>query len=298
MRQAGKWIFIGLFFTAFVACGKEEADIPDQRADFYNYLNSHDLDTLEYHGVYRAFFNNEEVIRQAAPGITDSGTVAAWLGEKIAGNPLENANPDSLAAWGSRLKTLGTRTSAQAAELIGERPALDCGLRIAKQYSDSLADYGDSIRINAQKLSQDRSKLRAFSDSIAVRAQWIYATGIYMNEIPFIRPGTIRAGDEVHFYYTGYIFSTSGLQDANIFTSNIFPLGQEKAYLRPEPAVLRVGAGEMISGIDRGLQGDMKDNYFQLFLTSDLAYGDKGVGLVDGGTPVVFQIDIVDVIKQ
>jgi MFS family permease len=115
-------------------------------------------------------------------------------------------------------------------------------------------------------------------------------------------PGDIAPGDEVLFYYSGHEFDRSGGAGER-FTANGEPFhdfsGGTQGYpLLMDPMRVRVGDGRLVTGIDLGLEGTLRSNYFQLFLTADLAYGDRYWGTVPAGSPVVFRIDIREVIKQ
>lgn len=130
--------------------------------------------------------------------------------------------------------------------------------------------------------------------------------GLYKAVWPAESPGdTVCRGDTVFISYSGFLFAqdVKTLGQGAIFTTNI------KADLDPDwdpgnlllmptaPLSFVVGEGQTLRGIDRGIEECAEGDTVRLYLTSDWAYGDKAVGYLAPGTPVVFRI-YVDEVKK
>ncbi len=115
---------------------------------------------------------------------------------------------------------------------------------------------------------------------------------------------TIAAtGDQITFNYVGYTFkSGSGL--GTIFGTNIAAVaaslmaGMNTEYWTFGPTTTRVGSGEVVTGLDRAFKGARMGDSVQVFLTSDLCYDKKEMGILPKNTPTVFAVKIIDVTKQ
>ncbi|MFC5381071.1 FKBP-type peptidyl-prolyl cis-trans isomerase [Aquipuribacter nitratireducens] len=90
------------------------------------------------------------------------------------------------------------------------------------------------------------------------------------------------AGSTVLVHYVGVAHSTGEEFDAS--------------YNRGEPLAFRLGAGQVISGWDRGITGMRVGGRRQLVIPPHLAYGDRGAGgVIAPGETLVFVCDLVDV---
>lgn len=84
-------------------------------------------------------------------------------------------------------------------------------------------------------------------------------------EIEDVKKGdgpTAKAGDKVSVYYVGVVYATKEQFDANWDTG--------------EPFSFNLGAGEVIKGWDRGLQGMKVGGERELIIPPGLAYGNEG----------------------
>ncbi|MDR0955242.1 MAG: FKBP-type peptidyl-prolyl cis-trans isomerase [Rikenellaceae bacterium] len=114
----------------------------------------------------------------------------------------------------------------------------------------------------------------------------------------------VAGGNAVTIEYTGYLFSASGTLGygrGNLFATNNPTLAVESGLvedpvvLPPENLTFRQGAGEVLRGIDLGVEGAALADTLLLYLTSDLAYGEQSVGFLEVGTPVVFEVIIKEI---
>ncbi|MDR2936544.1 MAG: FKBP-type peptidyl-prolyl cis-trans isomerase [Rikenellaceae bacterium] len=108
----------------------------------------------------------------------------------------------------------------------------------------------------------------------------------------------VAAGDSIYFSYTGSSFTGSV---GPAFATNIKEKAKEAnldtTRLDFRPKGFRSGDGSLMPGLASGLTDCRQGDSLLVLITSDLAYGDKQVGYVPAGTPVVFEVSILKVIK-
>ncbi|MEU6659293.1 FKBP-type peptidyl-prolyl cis-trans isomerase [Streptomyces sp. NPDC046821] len=91
-----------------------------------------------------------------------------------------------------------------------------------------------------------------------------------------------KAGDYVKVHYVGVAFSTGEEFDAS--------------WNRGRPLEFQLGAGQVISGWDTGIQGMKVGGRRQLTIPAHLAYGDRGAGnAIAPGETLIFVCDLVAV---
>ncbi|MBV9451864.1 MAG: FKBP-type peptidyl-prolyl cis-trans isomerase [Streptosporangiaceae bacterium] len=89
-----------------------------------------------------------------------------------------------------------------------------------------------------------------------------------------------RAGSAVKVHYVGVAYSTGEEFDAS--------------WNRGEPLQFRLGAGQVIAGWDRGVQGMKVGGRRKLVIPPGLAYGDRGAGSsIAPGETLIFVCDLV-----
>lgn len=90
-----------------------------------------------------------------------------------------------------------------------------------------------------------------------------------------------KAGDRVQVHYVGVSYSTGEEFDAS--------------WNRGTPLRFTLGAGQVISGWDRGVQGMKVGGRRQLLIPAHLGYGDRGAGggLIAPGETLIFVCDLV-----
>jgi peptidylprolyl isomerase len=88
------------------------------------------------------------------------------------------------------------------------------------------------------------------------------------------------AGDTVQVHYVGVSYRTGEEFDAS--------------WDRGEPLSFRLGAGQVIAGWDRGVQGMKVGGRRQLVIPPGLAYGNRGAGnVIAPGETLIFVCDLV-----
>jgi peptidylprolyl isomerase len=90
------------------------------------------------------------------------------------------------------------------------------------------------------------------------------------------------SGSTVRVHYVGVAHSTGEEFDAS--------------YNRGEPLSFRLGAGQVISGWDQGVQGMKVGGRRMLVIPPHLGYGDRGAGgVIKPGETLIFVVDLVEV---
>lgn len=91
-----------------------------------------------------------------------------------------------------------------------------------------------------------------------------------------------EAGDTLRVHYEGR------LTNGTVFDSS---------YNRGEPIEFEVGTGQVIPGWDQGLLGVRAGQKLRLEIPADMAYGNRAVGPIPANSALIFEVEIVDVIK-
>ncbi|MBO4842099.1 MAG: FKBP-type peptidyl-prolyl cis-trans isomerase [Bacteroidales bacterium] len=117
-----------------------------------------------------------------------------------------------------------------------------------------------------------------YSDKEIVRYEGVVRV-VLANNLP--TSTAIESGDSALLYLNGFTFGQSGPQSQ--FTC--------------DTAMVRVGKGQLITGLDRGLIGARLGQEALILFPSQLGYGKQTVGLVPENTALLFDV-LVAAIKK
>lgn len=92
----------------------------------------------------------------------------------------------------------------------------------------------------------------------------------------------LERGDSVYLFYAGYIFGQSGLGSRFVLDSGM----------------VRVGRGDLIDGLDKGLPGARQGEEALLLFTSEHGYGAQAVGLVPENSALLFDVRVGTIKKK
>lgn len=93
----------------------------------------------------------------------------------------------------------------------------------------------------------------------------------------------VAKGDFVEIHYTGT------LPDGTVFDSSVD---------RQEPLVFRVGYGQVIKGMDKGITGMKEGGKRRITIPPSLGYGSRGSGeKIPPNSTLIFDIDLLKVTK-
>lgn len=119
-----------------------------------------------------------------------------------------------------------------------------------------------------------------------------------------IKP-TLDWGDKAEIYFNAYVFSgsepsiTSGLYLSNV-QEVIDEAGKKSDNTltwSSEPLVIELGSTQLLKGIEMALAGCHEADSVQVYMTSNLAYGDKEISVIPKNSMVAWYMKIKKVIK-
>ena len=92
----------------------------------------------------------------------------------------------------------------------------------------------------------------------------------------------IERGDSVYLFYAGYTFGQRGPETQFVLDS----------------AMIRFGSGDLIKGLERGLEGARQGEEALVFFSADDGYGSQAVGLVPENTALLFDVGVAWIKKN
>jgi FKBP-type peptidyl-prolyl cis-trans isomerase FkpA len=108
---------------------------------------------------------------------------------------------------------------------------------------------------------------------------------------------TPAVGDTAVVNYTGKFLSNGKIFDTSVKDEAIkgkIPMEPGRKYV---PIHIAVGQKRVIAGWDEGLMLMKKGEKATFIIPSSLAYGERGMSIIGPYTPIVFDIELVDIIK-
>lgn len=95
-----------------------------------------------------------------------------------------------------------------------------------------------------------------------------------------------KVGDTVSMNYTGT------LENGTVFDSNVDP-----KFGHVEPFIFKLGAGQVISGWDKGIAGMKVGEKKSLRIPPEDAYGENGVGPIPPNSTLIFEVELLEIKK-
>lgn len=106
-------------------------------------------------------------------------------------------------------------------------------------------------------------------------------TGLYWQDVVVGTGAAAGVSDRVYVYYSGW------LPDGTLFDSNV----------DDEPLVFRLAEGIVIRGWDEGIIGMQVGGKRRLVIPPHLAYGRRGNGPIPPLATLIFDVELVNVVK-
>lgn len=304
MRNLAIIALITTLFCTLTGCGKDDYDISGQQTKFQTYLKSvfpnGGYEALNDSTLFRMVF---DPVRLAGDTIRDRASTLTTLVEAEAVQAMDSTKLDgvgrTIISESGRLRITGNRLSTMGnLKVTGESVV---------EHGDSLRVWGVTIRdsaayfvANRDSLTRITTRVRGVAGQLNTIAQALRRSGVALigNRV------VLNPGDSVWFHYSGYLFSSSNYENY-MFTTNVRADAEAANAASSVDAgkwpvesmdfsleAARIHGGGLIQGLDIGMEGLYEGDSLLLFLTSDLAYGGKILGVVPEGSPVVFKIKI------
>lgn len=130
------------------------------------------------------------------------------------------------------------------------------------------------VAVNA-KINQEKEAVAAYlaANNITVQPQ---SSGLYYIETKAGKGNNASNGKKVSIHYTGKLL------DGTVFDSGDLP-------------PFELGAGKVIKGWEEGISLMKKGGKAILLIPSNLAYGERGVGNIPAYSPLLFEVELVDI---
>jgi FKBP-type peptidyl-prolyl cis-trans isomerase len=152
---------------------------------------------------------------------------------------------------------------------------------------------GCDFTSNARKL--EKSLIQNYISSLGDTVYISKPSGLYYIELKAGSGRTPVANDTITFWYTGMLLNR------NVFDSNISSSVPNKAIV----AISDITYGQLLPGLDEGVQYMKEGGKARLLLPSGLAFGTAGLTLpngqgnyyqiIPGYTPVLYEIELISV---
>lgn len=107
---------------------------------------------------------------------------------------------------------------------------------------------------------------------------------------------TLSVGDSVKLYYSGYEFHRT---KSRLFVTNVDSVANANNFLcMKSPLCIKLEKGSVIDGLFYGLQGMRVGEKSELVFTAKYGYGNTIVYNIPKLTSLIFEVEIVDIIKN
>ena len=115
----------------------------------------------------------------------------------------------------------------------------------------------------------------------------------------------VELGDKIEIRFDAYTFTGSEPTKANIYWSNIhetiIDVGDKSNYTldwSTDPLVIELGSTNILEGLELTLPGCREADSVQVYMSSNLAYGKKLIGVVPKNSMVAWYMKIEKVTKE
>uniref|UniRef100_A0AC35UI23 Peptidylprolyl isomerase n=1 Tax=Rhabditophanes sp. KR3021 TaxID=114890 RepID=A0AC35UI23_9BILA len=114
---------------------------------------------------------------------------------------------------------------------------------------------------------------------------WYGNDGLHVSQTHVIEPSLCKKaehGDKVHQQYSVWLETGQFI---------------DSSHSRGKPFIFTIGAGQVIPGVEKGMEGMCEGERRKLFVPAGLAYGEKGRASIPPSASLTFEIELEKVIK-
>ena len=153
--------------------------------------------------------------------------------------------------------------------------------KLAKQKAKELADLVKATNATVNKDGTVKTKDVLQSAEIVGRKDRRLPGGIFVKDLMVGAGGLVKPGRKVSILYEG------AFQSGQVFDKN---------RNRKSPLTFRQGTGQVVRGLEKGVEGMRVGGMRQITIPPDLAYGKKGSGnVIPPNSTLVFSVEVVSV---
>ena len=113
----------------------------------------------------------------------------------------------------------------------------------------------------------------------------------------------ISKGTTFDIKYSAYTFKSSKPKLDDLFATNdqakideLYRGYDDETILSSDPMRITLGNGDLVSGLERALEGCREGDKIEVYLTYEAAYGKKYIGMVPSKSAVMWEIEILDIL--
>ena len=158
-------------------------------------------------------------------------------------------------------------------------------------------EYAPKQRTNIEKYLADNE----LSYVITADSAYIHLAGNKYGVEGDNRPAGAKRGEKVTFNVEAYEFNSSPLSTPYFtnkrYLAEVISSDLDISWWNFDPFVVILGRGEILNPLEIALDGSLKGDSLAVFLTSSLAYGVDGMGVVKPNTAVMIVLTVEDVTK-
>mmetsp|Transcript_8490 Transcript_8490/g.16005 ORF Transcript_8490/g.16005 Transcript_8490/m.16005 type:complete len:202 (+) Transcript_8490:169-774(+) len=180
----------------------------------------------------------------------------------------------------------GTPNKELSVKETQPNPLSEDPIRLTKKQRKKLAKQKEmelqNVVAEVNKHSDKKEEIKKTSEKkMSLTRKRMMDGGIIVQDIIHGTGSVIRSGRKVSINYTGTFPESGKVFDKNTSKSN--------------PLCFRVGTGEVIKGLDRGLTGMKVGGERIITIPPELAYGKKGSGGIPGNATLCFSVKLLSV---
>ena len=151
----------------------------------------------------------------------------------------------------------------------------------AKELEEVISKQNGHMKNKATSKDTDSNKKNKKIKAVSLTKERKLSCGVIVSDIIHGTGAVVRVGRKVSINYVGKFTDTDKEFDKNLSKSH--------------PLVFRLGTGEVIKGLDKGLEGMKVGGERVITIPPELGYGRKGSGKIPGDATLCFEVKLLSV---
>ena len=244
--------------------------------------------SVDYASAFMSESEEEEEEEEAISTAEDSAAIKSQdantdtIGKDDAAKPkkrkLSNAEVDTEEVETAEKSSTNKLTKKQRKQLAREK---------ARQLEDTLAasrkeEEESKTSKKKKKKKKDQTETEQLSRTTSLTRERRLPSGVTVRDLLVGTGAPVKSGKKLSLHYTGSLVSTGKVFDKN--------------HSKQHPLVFRQGTGEVIRGLERGLEGMKVGGERVISIPSKLGYGKKGAGVdIPPDSDLSFEVKLLKV---